>query len=132
MQTLKKSVPQTETRIGGSVTDISFALEKVMLIAEKSNIFISPSEIIRIEALQRKTLFVLDSNRKIETNRAIGDLEKILSRFHFFRPHRTHLINLGKVKEYITAKSGGCIVMGDGKLVPLSVQKKNEFLQQFL
>lgn len=45
----------------------------------------------------------------------------------FYRPHRSHLINLSYIKEYIK-KDGGYIVMENDKSVSISNDKKDEFL----
>lgn len=45
----------------------------------------------------------------------------------FYRPHRSHLINLTFIKEYIK-KDGGYIVMENNKEVSISNDKKEEFL----
>ncbi len=45
----------------------------------------------------------------------------------FYRPHRSHLVNLSFIKEYIK-KDGGYIVMENDKIVSISKDKKEEFL----
>jgi two-component system LytT family response regulator len=45
----------------------------------------------------------------------------------FYRPHRSHLINLSYIKEYVK-KDGGYIVMENDKTVSISKDKKEEFL----
>lgn len=45
----------------------------------------------------------------------------------FYRPHRSHLINLSYIKEYIK-KDGGYILMENVKTIPISRDKKDEFL----
>lgn len=45
----------------------------------------------------------------------------------FYRPHRSYLINLSFIKEYIK-KDGGYIIMENNKGVSISKDKKDEFL----
>jgi two-component system LytT family response regulator len=45
----------------------------------------------------------------------------------FYRPHRSYLINLTHIKEYVK-KDGGYILMGNNKTVSISKDKKEEFL----
>lgn len=45
----------------------------------------------------------------------------------FYRPHRSYLINLSYIKEYVK-KEGGYIVMENNKTVSISNDKKEEFL----
>ena len=45
----------------------------------------------------------------------------------FYRPHRSYLINLSRIKEYVK-KDGGFIIMENNKAVSISNDKKEEFL----
>lgn len=45
----------------------------------------------------------------------------------FYRPHRSYLINLAHIKEYIK-KDGGYILMENDEAVSISKEKKEEFL----
>ena len=46
----------------------------------------------------------------------------------FYRPHRSHLINLKHIKKYVKS-DGGYIVMQNDKSVSISKEKREEFLQ---
>jgi two-component system LytT family response regulator len=46
----------------------------------------------------------------------------------FYRPHRSHLINLKHIKKYVKS-DGGYIIMDNDKTVSISKEKKEEFLQ---
>ena len=46
----------------------------------------------------------------------------------FYRPHRSHLINLKHIKKYVKS-DGGYIVMENDKAVSISKEKREEFLQ---
>ncbi|EDM44458.1 response regulator [unidentified eubacterium SCB49] len=46
----------------------------------------------------------------------------------FYRPHRSHLINLKHIKKYVKS-DGGYIVMENDKTVSISKEKREEFLQ---
>lgn len=45
----------------------------------------------------------------------------------FYRPHRSHLINLSFIKQYVKS-DGGYILMDNDKAVSISKEKKEEFL----
>ena len=45
----------------------------------------------------------------------------------FYRPHRSYLINLAHIKEYIK-KDGGYILMENGTAVSIAKEKKEEFI----
>ncbi len=46
----------------------------------------------------------------------------------FYKPHRSHLINLKHIKKYVKS-DGGYIVMDNDKTVSISKEKREEFLQ---
>ncbi|MGJ8742993.1 LytR/AlgR family response regulator transcription factor [Polaribacter sp.] len=54
-------------------------------------------------------------------------VEILQKRKTFYRPHRSYLINLAYIKEYIK-KDGGYIVMENNKTISVSNDKKEEFL----
>ncbi len=45
----------------------------------------------------------------------------------FYRPHRSYLINLSYIKQYVK-KDGGYILMDNGLSVSVAKDKKEEFL----
>ena len=65
------------------------------------------------------------------TNKGISEYEDVLRSRKFFRTHRSHIINIDEVREYIPEKNGGCIVMSDGKLIPLAIRRKDDFMLYF-
>lgn len=100
---------------------------RIALPSERSFVFVKAGEIIRIEAVERKLKVVL-KNKILEVTLTFEELEKMLPETLFFRSHRAHLINLHEMREYIPDKNGGCVIMTDGKLVPVAARKKNDFL----
>jgi two-component system LytT family response regulator len=54
-------------------------------------------------------------------------VEEVLDNKGFCRVHNSYLINLKHVERYIRG-DGGEIIMADGKNIPVSRNKKQEFL----
>lgn len=54
-------------------------------------------------------------------------VEALEGHSNFYKPHRSYLINLKYIKEYIK-KDGGYIIMDNEKLVSIANDKKEEFL----
>ena len=46
----------------------------------------------------------------------------------FYKPHRSYLINLKHIKQYVN-QDGGYIIMDNNKTVSISKDKKDEFFQ---
>ncbi|RAJ01569.1 LytTR family two component transcriptional regulator [Chitinophaga skermanii] len=59
--------------------------------------------------------------------RTLKEVEDVLKEKGFFRVHNSYLINLSYIDKYIKG-DGGEIVMSDGKSIPVSRNRKQEFL----
>lgn len=55
------------------------------------------------------------------------DFEDILTPYHFFRVHNSHLINLNYIKKYLRGV-GGQVLMDNGDLIDVARRKKEEFI----
>lgn len=100
---------------------------RIVLPSERSFVFVNTEDIIRIEAADHKAKLIL-RDRIMTATLTLEEFEKLVPQNLFFRTHRGHLINLREMKEYIPDKNGGCVIMMDGKLVPVAARKKNDFL----
>ena len=90
---------------------------------------IKPSEIIYCEAHRSYTLFKFNVNQSILITKPLCEYERKLSNGMFCRVHKTYLINLIHVNEYINGE-GGYVVMSDNKRIEVSRRKKKYFLNK--
>jgi two-component system, LytTR family, response regulator len=88
---------------------------------------IAPTQIVRCEALQSYTNFILADKTRIMVSKNIGEMENILPSNLFIRVHKSHLINIRYIKKYIRT-DGGQLLMADGAHVDISRFKKEEIL----
>lgn len=56
---------------------------------------------------------------KLMSSRHLGHFEPLLSDGNFFRPHKSHLINLDQLRSYMR-QEGGYLLMKNGAQVPLA------------
>ncbi len=56
-----------------------------------------------------------------------NEMEKMLHRWNFLRIHKSFIINLNYVNQYIKGE-GGTVILFDGSEVELSRRSKSEFL----
>lgn len=90
--------------------------------------FVNFNEIILLEADGMYTKVSTINNGVILVSKPLKFFVDILQDIQtFYRPHRSHLINLSFIKEYIK-KEGGYIIMDNDKTVSISKDKKEEFL----
>ncbi len=109
-------------------TNEAQALNKLVLKDNQSIRIVDIHEIIRCQSENNYTLFSLKDGEQILITRTLKDYEDILKGKLFFRPHKSHLINLKHLKKYDKA-DGGQIEMSDGSTVPLSRFKKDIFMK---
>lgn len=91
--------------------------------------YIKLGEIVRCEAQGNYTFFNLQSGVQELSSKPIKEYEELLEEFSFVRVHKSHLINLYHVKSYLKSE-GGSVLLNDGSEVPISKNKKDEFLKK--
>ena len=90
--------------------------------------FVSIKSIIRCHSDGSYTVFHLDNGSKIMASKPIGEFEEMLSEDHFYRVHRSSLINMDHIKKYVKGE-GGYVILSDGAEVEVSRRKKSDFLE---
>ncbi|MFN8294224.1 MAG: LytTR family DNA-binding domain-containing protein [Chitinophagales bacterium] len=89
--------------------------------------FIQIADVLYLKADNVYTDVFLQSNSCITVSKPLKDFDKLLPKPQFFRSHRSYLVNVHLVKEYITAH-GGELVMMNHTLVPVARDRKDEFM----
>lgn len=69
------------------------------------------------------------SNESILSSRHLKEYEELLDENGFFRCHKSFLINLNEIKQYVRA-DGGYVVMSNDQQVDVSDRKKEELLKK--
>lgn len=87
--------------------------------------FVRVDDIVVCEGDQKYTNVILESGLKIMSSYNIGEFNRILESSGFFLSHRSHLINMTKIKQY---QKDGTIVLENGMTAPLARRRKEEFL----
>lgn len=103
-------------------------LKRLSISTEKGFAIVSFDEIIYCEALRSYCRFTLRNNRCLTTSKALLNYEAPLLKQNFFRIHKSYLINLYHVKEYVRG-TGGLVIMSNGMELAVSRRKKDEFLK---
>lgn len=67
------------------------------------------------------------TNETIIVSKTIGYYDELLSKYGFFRVHKSHLINLAHVHQ-IHKSEGTEVELTDGSRIPVSQRKKEDFL----
>lgn len=101
---------------------------KLALPIKDGIVYLSISEIVRVESDGAYSIFYTDCGKKHLSSKNLGEYEEILPAYGFFRVHRSHIINVKKVKKFIRS-DGKFIEMEDGSRVEIARRKKDEFLE---
>ncbi|HMJ46376.1 MAG TPA: LytTR family DNA-binding domain-containing protein [Ferruginibacter sp.] len=102
---------------------------KICLYSIKGFQVIDLKNILYCEASSNYTNFHLTSGTFICTAKSIHEFEEILEDCDFIRIHKSFLINLFHVKEYVRGE-GGSVILSNGKEVEISRRKREEFLKK--
>lgn len=130
---LKAEEKQGEMTIGSRLVELKSILaserfDKIALTVSNGIKFVPLREIIYFEANGMYTDVYTQNDGKMLISKPIGHFSKILEkRDLFYKSHRSFLINLQHIKQFVKSE-GGYIVMDNDQIVSLSKEKRTEFL----
>jgi len=100
---------------------------KLCLPTQRGFTIVKIEEILYCEAQRSYTVFRLTNNKPIIISRPLFDYDRLLTDTVFLRVHKSFLINLMHVKEYMRG-DGGSVIMSNGTEIEVSRRKKELFL----
>lgn len=92
-------------------------------------IFIYMNSIIYFEGRENYTNIHTKDNKCYLVSKTIRKYEDMLSEINFFRIHKSYLVNLNEVLQYIKGE-GGQVVMSNSKVLNVSRRKKETLLKE--
>jgi two-component system, LytTR family, response regulator len=87
------------------------------------------ADIIYCEATSNYTNFYFADNPLICASKPIHEYESLLEDCNFVRIHKSYLVNLEHIQEYIRGE-GGSIIVSNGKEIDVSRRKKELLIEQ--
>jgi len=103
------------------------AFEKIGISALDGVHFVRLSEIVRLEAEDNYTHFMLNTGDKITASRTIKAYEDTLAQLNFVRVHKKHIVNMNFMKTYIKGE-GGYLILDNGDSIEVSRRKKSALM----
>lgn len=91
-------------------------------------LFIEPDKVMYAEAEGSYTTLFIENEKEIVVSKKMKDVAEMLNGSNFFRIHNSYIVNLYKIKKFL--KTDSYVVMENGKKIPVSRSKKNDFLNQ--
>ena len=86
------------------------------------------SDILFLEADGSYTYVYFKNGERLMLSKKLGEFDMLEALPNFYKSHRSFLVNLNEIQKYVRS-DGGYIVMNGDKQVPLSKQRKSEFLE---
>jgi len=115
---LQAAVAKLEKQL--STTQVNTGRGKLFSIPMHDQVrLVDFGEIIRCESDRNYTQFFLVDGSKLMSSRHLGHFESQLQQNRFFRPHKSHIINLDHLRSYMR-QEGGYLLMKDGAQIPLA------------
>lgn len=104
--------------------------ERIALPTQTGLQFINVEDIIYCISDSNYTFVHLADGSNVLVSRTLKDIEGLLPGHQFLRIHHSHLINTGKISQYMRG-DGGYVVMDDGKNLNVSRSRKEALLSRF-
>lgn len=103
---------------------------KVVIPVKNGFEYMSPKEIVYIEASSSRSLVHCANGNRMMAYKALKDYELLLCRGNasFIRINNSFIVNLNYVTRYMK-EDGGYVVLQDKKTIPVSKFKKDQFLR---
>jgi len=110
-----------------NIGEPAFDHKVIVLKTSESIHIVEVRDIVRCESDSSYTTFYLFDGQKILISKPLKEYDDLLSAYHFFRAHQSHLVNMKFIKKFEKTE-GGYIVMRDGSTVPVSLRKKDALM----
>ncbi len=105
--------------------------DTIALSTQQGLLFVKIDDIMYLEADSCYTHIVMSDKTKHLASKTMATFEEVLlDNSLFFRAHKSHMVNLKFIKQYIRGE-GGELIMQDGNYISLSRNRKQEFLNLF-
>ena len=130
LKSIKNKLEQSETEQNRLDNLLKIATQntnaKISLSLKNELKILDANDIISISALKNASIVKLQHQKILKINKPINEFEKLTQDLSFVRIHRSYIVNLMHVQQYIK-KSGGFIEMTDDSIFPISNHKKSIF-----
>lgn len=106
----------------------TFQKKKIVVPTQKGLEFIPIPSIIRCEGVDGYTKLYLEGGKSMLSSNSIGHFVKMLDNTLFYQVHKSHLINLDHIIAYLNE---GYVQLTESNTVPVSRNKRSDFLNNF-
>lgn len=127
---LKAAVEKAKQAVTIPPISVRRFTDKIAVPSPEGLLFITARDIIYCQAQSNYTELFLSDGQKITSSYTLKSFEELLSDQHFFRTHKSFLINLNHIDTYRKGE-GGIVVMSNGREIEIARRNKAGFLNLF-
>ena len=102
--------------------------KKIAINTAESLIVVNVNDIVRCESKRNYTELHFHDKKTILVSRTLKDFDELLEPYHFWRIHKSHLINLNYLDKFVKSE-GGHVLLKDGNKIPVSTRKKEKLMR---
>lgn len=102
--------------------------QRLALPVSDGYVFISIEDVVCLAANGSYTHVYLKDKKPLLISKKLYQLSEMISHPDMFKPHRSYIVNLHHVEQYMR-RDGGFIVMNNELEIPLSAKRKEEFME---
>ncbi len=103
--------------------------EKIVLSVQEGMKVVELDQIVHCQSEINYTRFYFANGKNLLISKTLKEYQELLEESGFIRIHQSHLINKMHIQEYIRGR-GGEVVMSNGTSLPISRDRKKDFLEQ--
>jgi len=100
--------------------------KKITINTDGKLLFFESDDILYAESDGNYSTIYLNDGQKILLTKKLKEVNELLPSNSFFRIHNSYIVNLNKVKEFL--KTDGYVILDTNHKIPVSRQKKSDFL----
>ncbi|MEE9363836.1 MAG: LytTR family DNA-binding domain-containing protein [Cellulophaga sp.] len=121
----KENLTENNVKLIQLLTEQIKGNNKIIVPTIKGISFFPEEDVVRLEGFEGYTKVYLKNNDIVTSSYSIGKYEKQLQKMNFYQCHRSHLINIKYISEFLNE---GFVVLEDNHKVPVSKVKRKHFL----
>ncbi len=123
----KKTIKKQYDSLLKNLNPEQLAVRKLSISTSDKIHLINVDDIVRCESDNYYTVIFFKDGTNLMVSKTLKDMEQKLEEYDFVRTHKSHLVNMRCIKNFI--KDEMMVVMTDDSKVPVSKRKKEKILE---
>jgi two-component system LytT family response regulator len=100
---------------------------KIPISVSNKIILVEPSDILYLKSDGSYTTIYMKNNKEFLVSKSIKFFEELLPDIHFLRIHKSYIVNINEIKEFLKHGNGE-VVLSNEKIIPVSRRHRQNIL----